>query len=128
VFAAGVVEAVYVLKEGMGNLGSCGPSVTPDQFGLEGLEEGLDGSIVVAVAFTAHRHLEAQIAQPFLVVMRTILTATVRVMNAALWRVAKSYGIVKGLQCQIAFQAIGSLRYSFKSEALIVELADWKTI
>ena len=49
-FAAGVVEAVDALKEGVADAGTGGPSVPPDQFGLECLEEGFDGGIVVATA------------------------------------------------------------------------------
>ena len=60
-FAAGVVEAIDVLKEGIGHLLSCGPSVSPDQFGLEGFEEGLDDGVVVAVSLATHRYLEAQV-------------------------------------------------------------------
>ena len=58
-FAAGVVEAVDVLKESVADLVARYPSVSPDQFCLEGFEEGLDGSIIVAVASTTHGHFEA---------------------------------------------------------------------
>jgi hypothetical protein len=44
-FAAGIVEAVDVLREGIADVVSGCPSVPPDQFGLEGFEKGLDGSI-----------------------------------------------------------------------------------
>ena len=108
-FAAGVVEAVDVLKEGIADLVTRCPSVPPDQFGLEGFEEGLDGSIVVAVALAAHRYLEAHFPQPLLIIVRTILAASVGVMNAALRRVAKGHGIVQCLQSQITFQAIAEL-------------------
>ena len=63
-FPSGVVEAIDVLKEGIADLGAGGPSVPPDQFGFEGFEEGLDGSIVVAVAFAAHRYMESYFPQP----------------------------------------------------------------
>jgi hypothetical protein len=53
-FAPGIVEAIDVLKEGTADVGTGSPSVPPDQFGLEGFEEGFDGSIVVAVSFSAH--------------------------------------------------------------------------
>ena len=53
-FAAGVVKAVDVLKESVVDLLSCGPIVPPDQFGLEGLEEGFDGRIVLAVSLAVH--------------------------------------------------------------------------
>ena len=53
-FSTGVVEAVDILKEGVCNVLSRCPSVPPDQFGFEGFEEGLDGSIVVTVSSAAH--------------------------------------------------------------------------
>ena len=53
-FAAGIVEAIAVLEEGIADLAAGGPRVPPDQFGLEGFEEGFDGSIVVAVSFAVH--------------------------------------------------------------------------
>lgn len=88
-FPAGVVEAIDVLKEGLGYLFARSPCMSPDQFCLEGFEEGFDGCIVVAVASAAHRYLEAYFLQSFLIVMRTILTATVCVVGAALRWVSK---------------------------------------
>jgi hypothetical protein len=49
-----------------------------------GFEEGLDCCIVITIAFAAHGHLEPVLAQDLLVVVRTILAAAIRVMNAAL--------------------------------------------
>jgi hypothetical protein len=40
VFVPGVVEAIDVLKKGVGNLGAPGPTLSPDQFGYEGLKDG----------------------------------------------------------------------------------------
>ena len=105
-FSSGVVEPVDVLKEGVGNVLSGCPSVPPDQFGFEGFEEGLNGGIVVTVSFAAHGYFEAYFTHPFLIVMGTILTATVCMMDAAWWRVARCHCIVQGLQRQITFQAI----------------------
>ena len=67
--AAGVVEAIDVLKEGSADVLARSPCVSPDQFCLEGFEEGHDGGIVVAVASATHRHLEAQFAEPILIVV-----------------------------------------------------------
>jgi hypothetical protein len=97
---------VDVLKEGTADLLSGVPSVSPYQFGLEGFEEGFDGSIIVAVSFAARWYFETQFMQPLLIVVGTVLTASIRMMNAALWRVAKGYGIVQSLQGQITFQPI----------------------
>ena len=71
-FASGVVEAVDVLKEGVGNVLACRPSVPPDQFGFEGFEECLDSCIVIAIASATHRYFETQVTQALLIVMGTI--------------------------------------------------------
>ena len=53
-FSASVVKTIDILKEGVANPLSCVPSVPPDQFGFEGFKEGLDGSIVITIAFATH--------------------------------------------------------------------------
>jgi hypothetical protein len=55
-------------------------------FGLDGFEERLNCRIIIAIAFATHRYFEAVLAQDLLVVMRTVLAAAIRVMDAALWR------------------------------------------
>ncbi len=50
---------IDVLKEGVDDLAARCSSMPPNQFGLEGFEEGFDGGIVVAVSFAAHRYFEA---------------------------------------------------------------------
>ena len=42
--AAWVVEAVDVLEDGRLRLSACLPGFPPDQFGLDCLEEGLEGN------------------------------------------------------------------------------------
>jgi hypothetical protein len=54
VSAPTVVEAVYVLKEGLGEFVTGGPCVPPDQFDLKGFELGFDCGIVVTVTPAAH--------------------------------------------------------------------------
>lgn len=46
---ARVIETVDVLEDGCLSLSACFPRPAPDQLGLDGLEEGLDGGIVMAV-------------------------------------------------------------------------------
>jgi hypothetical protein len=58
-FAAGVVESVDVVKEDIADVGTGCPNVSPDQFGLYGLEEGFNGGIVIPISFATHRYLEA---------------------------------------------------------------------
>ena len=49
-----IVEAVDVLEEGQLGIAAGRPRPAPDEFGLEGLEEGLDGGVVVTVSLAAH--------------------------------------------------------------------------
>ena len=51
---AWVIEAVDVLEDGGFCLPMGFPRPAPDQFGLDGFEEGFDGCVVIAVAFVAH--------------------------------------------------------------------------
>lgn len=53
------------------------------QFSLDGFEECFDGGIIVAIALAAHRYLKPMQAQDLLIIMRTILAASIRVVNAA---------------------------------------------
>ena len=95
-FAARIVEAIDVLEDCGFSLSACLPSSPPDQLGLDGFEEGLDGCVIIAIAFAAHRRLEAVFAQDLLVVVRTILTAPVAVAvaveDAALGRLPQGNG------------------------------------
>jgi hypothetical protein len=40
--AAHVASALNILRKGICNLPSCGPSASPDQFGFESFEESFD--------------------------------------------------------------------------------------
>lgn len=79
-----VVEAVDVFKDYHLSLSSRLPRMPPYQFSFDGFEEGLDGGILIAIAFPAHGYLEAMLPQDFLIIMRTILQTTIRMMNASL--------------------------------------------
>ena len=57
----------------------------PDQLGLDGFEERLDGGVIIAISFTTHRRFEVMLAQDFLVIVRAVLAATIGVMDAAFW-------------------------------------------
>ena len=52
--AADIIEAIDVLKEGLGDLVARRPTVPPDQLCFYGFEEGLDGRVVVTVTLAAH--------------------------------------------------------------------------
>ena len=64
-----IIEAVYVLKERGFSLASGLPYMAPDQFGLDGFEECLDGGVVIAIALAAHGYFEAVPPQSFLIIM-----------------------------------------------------------
>ena len=59
---------------------------------LDGLEEGLDSGVVIAVALTAHRYLESVLAQKLLIIVGAVLAAAIRMMDAALGRLAERHG------------------------------------
>lgn len=66
---ARVIEAVDVLEDGRLSLSAGLPGAPPDQLGLDGLEEGFDCGVIIAVAFAAHRWLQAVLAQDLLIVV-----------------------------------------------------------
>ena len=47
--------------------------MTPDQFRFNGLEERLNGGVIITISLAAHRYLEAMLAQDLLVIVRTVL-------------------------------------------------------
>ena len=81
--SAGVIEPINVLEDGDFS-GSAGlPELPPDQFRLDGLEEGFHCGVIVAITLAAHGYFEAILAQQFLVVMRAILAPAIRMVNTA---------------------------------------------
>ena len=64
-----VIEAVDVFEDRHLSLSASFPGAPPDQFGLDGFEERLDGRIVITIAFAAHRDPEAVLAQDLLIVV-----------------------------------------------------------
>ena len=102
---SGIVEPVDVFK-GQFDLPSGFPSPTPDQLGLEGLEEGFDGGIVETIALAAHRNLEPVLSQQLLIAMGTVLRPAVRVMNAARWRLGQVDGHLQRPDGEVAFHAV----------------------
>ena len=81
---AGVIATVNVLEDGGIDLAARFPRPAPDQLGLYGLEECLNGCVAIAVAFAAHRRLEPMLTQDLLVVVGAVLAAAVAVEDAAL--------------------------------------------
>ena len=61
--AARVVEAVDVFKEGDFDVAAGLPVSAPEQFGLEGFEELLDGRVITAIFLATQRHRQPMFAQ-----------------------------------------------------------------
>jgi len=87
-----IVEAVDVLEDGQLGVSARLPRPSPDQLSLDRLEERLDGGVVIAVALAAHRYLEAVLTQELLIIVGAILAAAIRMMDAALGRLAERHG------------------------------------
>ena len=99
--AARVVEAVDVFEEGNFDLSAGLPVSTPDQFGLERFEVALDGRVIIAIFLAAHRCHQPVFAQDLLVVVRTVLAAAIRVVNAVLWWSPQGNSHVQGTDRQV---------------------------
>ncbi len=78
--ASWIVEAVDIFEVRHLSRPGCLPRMTPDQFSFDGLEERFHGSVVVTITFAAHRHFEVMLAQDLLIIVRTVLAATISVM------------------------------------------------
>src|SRR5271156_1590969 len=77
--ADGIVEAVDVTADCARGFDPALEDGAPDEFGLEGLEEGLDHGVVEAVSLARHRDRDAVLSQLSLVLDGAVLAATVRV-------------------------------------------------
>ena len=78
----------------------------PDQLGLDGFEERLDGGVIIAISFTTHRRFEVMLAQDFLVIVRAVLAATIGVMDAAFGWCSERYGHLQCTDRKVAFHPI----------------------
>ena len=94
---ARIIETIDVLEDGGFNLPACLPGAPPYQLCLDGFEEGEEdqktvqwtvfltqnGGVIVAISLAAHGRAEAMFAQDLLVIVRTVLVASVAVEDAA---------------------------------------------
>ncbi len=53
----------------------------PDQFALQGFEEGLDHGVVIAVSLSGHGYDDTFLLESILIVCRTILASAVGVVD-----------------------------------------------
>ena len=78
----------------------------PDQLGLDGFEERLDGGAIVAITFTSHRRFGVMLAKGLLVIVRAVLAATIGVMDAAFGWCSEGYGHLQCTDRKVAFNLI----------------------
>ena len=93
--AAWIVETIDVFENGHLSLAPCLPRSPPDQLGFDCLEERFDGGIVVTITLSTHRDHEAVQAQDLLIIVLTILTATVGMVDVFFGRLAERDGHVQ---------------------------------
>jgi len=101
-----IIEAVDVFEYGDFSLTPGLPGAAPDQFGLDGFEEGLNSSIVITVPLATHRYFEAMLTQTLLIIVRAILAAAIGMMNAARRRPSKRNSHVERPHCQITLEPV----------------------
>ena len=69
----GIVESVDVAPDRVLGFSPALEDGAPDQFGFQGLEEGLDNSVVITVPFAGHRDLDGMLSQRGLIGERAVL-------------------------------------------------------
>jgi hypothetical protein len=84
VTASRVIEPIDVFEDRHLSLSAGVPGVSPDQLCLDGFEERFNGGVVIAISLATHGCPEPMLAQDLLIIVRTILAATISMMNAAL--------------------------------------------
>ena len=87
-----IVETIDVFEDCHLGVSAHLPRPSPDQLSLDRLEERLDGGVVIAVALAAHRYMEAVLTQELLIIVGAISAAAIRMMDAALGRLAERHG------------------------------------
>lgn len=102
----GIVPTLDVLKDGGAGLGTRGEALAR-AFCFEGRKEALHSGIVEAVADAAHADLAVMSGQSLLVSFAGVLTALVRVVHPALWRMALQDGHLQSLLYQRGSHVVG---------------------
>lgn len=104
--SAWIVKAVDVFEDCDLSIASSSPGPLPEHFCLDRFEEGFNRRIIVTIASSAHRYLEAVLTQDLLVIMRAVLASTIGVVDTALGWSPQSNGHVQGPDRQIAFHPV----------------------
>ena len=86
------------------------PTPLTQRLSLDRLEEGFDSRVVVAIPSSAHRRLEAMLAQDFLIVVGTELAAAVLTIGTTLQQRLQRDGHVQRPDGQVSSHAIANRR------------------
>src|SRR5215469_13297410 len=92
-----IVKHFQILKDRAPSLLPGLIGLTIHTFGLQGAIETLHQGVVVAIGFVAHAHHNAKVGQKGAIVLRGILTATIRVMQESRLRMTTRKGHASGL-------------------------------
>ena len=106
--APGIVETIYVFKQGHFRLSPCLPHPPPDRISFEGFENGLNNRIIIAISLAVHGYQKAMRFEPFPIIMRAILTATISIMGVTFGWLAQGYRYVERPDRQIALHAVAN--------------------
>lgn len=82
-------------------------------------EEDLGGGVVAKIAFSTHRRLESGLTQDILILMRTVLAAIIRVMDAVLRRRTKRDGRCSDRSLAIPQSSAGDRSYPVPAEIVL---------
>ena len=72
-----IVERLQILKDRLSSLRSALIGLPIDTLRFEGAEEALHERVVIAISFAAHAHQDPIVGQQLLIGSRSLLTATV---------------------------------------------------
>ena len=102
----GIIEPVDVSGDGVVSLFPALPGDRPDQFRLDGLEDGLDHPVVVAVPLAAHRDQDAAFSERGPIIDRAVLRTTTGMMDQPRRRFAVYDGAPRSHDCDAALQPV----------------------
>lgn len=102
----GIKEPVDVSGDGVFGSMAGLPCDRPDQLRLDGLEEGLDHQVVVAVPLAVQGVQDAVFSERNLIVDRAVLRSTIGMMDQPRRRIAVHNGATQSLDCEVALQSV----------------------
>ncbi len=84
--------------KGQCGVGSYLRTCSPNQFGFDGFEDGLDHGVIVTVYFATHRHGQTVSLQKPAIIVSAVLAAAARMVNEARLRLPYEDGLDQGIE------------------------------